>query len=137
MTTGTAIITVGALALFVSTVYSFIAFLRLVAGRVWSSVILQLIVWGVGVAVVFLFGASQLGKLIAINGLSLQGMDVATKFVIGFNIASIAALARDALTAWDSSTSVALPALIRPQASRQAAPPQVPAAPPAPVPPAA
>lgn len=144
MNTGTAIITVGALALFVSTVYAFIAFLRLVAGKVWSSVVLQLIVWAVGIACVFLFGASQLGKILTLNidnnAFSLRTLDTPTKLIIGFNIASIASLARDALTAWDHTTSVALPALFWPQRTTNPAPAPVPPAvdpgPPPPAPPA-
>jgi hypothetical protein len=110
------VIVVGGALLLLSLVYAFIAFVRQAAGGEYRSAVLQILVWGAGFGAVYLFAASQFGKLVSVNGLTFGAMSFSTKLLLGFLVASPASVLRDALTAVDNTTSVALPALFRPRA---------------------
>jgi hypothetical protein len=78
-----------------------------------SATVTQVLAWLVSIAVVFLYGASQLGEF-AIPGteLLLSDANVGTKIILGLAIGSAASAAVDVKQAIDSSDSNVKPPLL-------------------------
>ena len=76
----------------------------------FASVLHRTFAYVVGVGLVFLYGASQLGDFeIPGTGLALVDMDGATKLIVGLSVGSLASLYADYLKARDNTDSAKVP----------------------------
>lgn len=98
-----------------------IDFLRLVADlardgnpTTLGRVLTQLAAWVGGVAVVFLYGASDFGVTVDLGGISLADVNGWSKVLVGLVVGSAASLAKDYIAARDNSDSSKMPPLLGP-----------------------
>jgi hypothetical protein len=86
---------------------------RLFSGDV-NGVVTQLVVWGAGVAAVFLVSASQWAKDVQIGQLGLDTLGNWSLVLVGFCIGSAGSFVYDAKKALDGTDSAAEPPLLPP-----------------------
>ena len=93
-----------------------IDFLRLVSNlpATKSSVVTQLAAWIGGVAVVFLYGASDFGVTVDLGGVALSDVNGWSKLLVGVAVGSLASMAKDYIKARDNTDSAKMPPLIPP-----------------------
>ena len=84
-----------------------------------SSVVTQLCAWVGSTAAVFLYGASQYGARVQVDGLAVSDMNGWTKLLTGITVGSLASLVADWTKARDDSDSAALPPLLPPKAKKK------------------
>ena len=80
-----------------------------------SSVVTQLCAWAGSTAAVFLYGASQYGVRVQVDGLAVSDMNGWTKLLTGITVGSLASLVADWTKARDDSDSAAVPPLLPPK----------------------
>lgn len=88
-------------------------FLRLVVNLSTerSAVLTQLSAWAAGVGAVWLYGASQFGGSVVVEGLAISAMSGPTKVLVGITIASLGSALVDVKQAVDGSDSSTKPPL--------------------------
>jgi hypothetical protein len=93
-----------------------IDFLRLLSNlpATKSSALTQALAWVGAIAIVFLYGSSQFGDTVKVDGLTLSDMDGTTKLLVGLAVGSLASLAKDFIKARDNTDSAKVPPLIGP-----------------------
>lgn len=72
---------------------------KMLVDRNYRAAALQVAAFAVGIAVVFLFGATDYAAELAFGGVSLAAAAAATKVVVGVAVASTASLAHDSIMA--------------------------------------
>lgn len=77
-----------------------------------TQVVTQLLAWAGATAVVFLYGVSDFGPTVTIDGLSLSDMTGWTKLLVGLTIGSLASLVVDFRKARDNTDSAQVPPLL-------------------------
>ena len=80
-----------------------------------SSVVTQACAWAGSVAAVFLYGASQYGARVDVDGLAVSDMNGWTKLLTGLAVGSLASLVADYTRARDDKDSAVVPPLLAPK----------------------
>jgi len=93
-------------------VYTLTNFVKYVRNREWSSAVTLVLAWVVGVAAVWLFGATAWGAQVNVGEKSLDLLSFADKLVVGLVVMSAGSTLYDLKRSFDSSDSAATPALI-------------------------
>jgi hypothetical protein len=88
-----------------------IDFLRYLTAKEYTGALTQAIAWVAGIAVVFLFAASDFSSGIDIGGAPLDSLNFYALVIIGLTVASTGGLATDVLKAVDGKRSSAKPRL--------------------------
>jgi hypothetical protein len=88
-------------------------FLKFLTGKDWNSAITQVVVWGVGVLLVWLLSASDFANGIIIGGIDLGNMNASSIVLVGLALASTASLlGQDLIKALDNTQTAAAPPLV-------------------------
>jgi hypothetical protein len=93
-------------------VYTFTNFVKYVRNRDWSSAATLVLAWVVGVAAVWLFGATAWGNQVNVGEKSLDLLSFPDKLVVGLVVMSAGSTIYDLKRSFDRSDSAATPALI-------------------------
>ena len=91
--------------LVVALLWSFVDWVKSVLNRDLNGVLTQLVVWGAGVAVVFIASATLWAKQATINGVALDHLGSGSKIVAGILLGSLASAAYMVKRALDNSDS--------------------------------
>ena len=97
-----------------ATVKKVIDFVRYAKAGDVNGIVVQLLAWLSGVALVALAAHTAWSQQLEFGGITLHGMGFASQVLAGIALGSAASLAQDALRAADNSQSAAVPALIPP-----------------------
>lgn len=90
-----------------------VSFFKYLSAKKWREVITQAIVWGSGLAAVWIFSLSKFTKSITIGdgGVTIGHLDTGAKILLGLTIASVGSFAYDFKKALDGSDSAGEPPL--------------------------
>lgn len=100
------------LALVGGLVWKFIDFLKYVSAGAWTQTKTQAIVWGGGIAAIFLVAQTQFGSVVSLNGVSLLKMSGWDKVLLGFMASSLfASVPVDLKKALDVHDTASVPPL--------------------------
>jgi hypothetical protein len=100
------------LALIGGLLFKFTDFLKYVSNAAWTQAKTQVIVWGAGVGLIFLLGATHFGGVVTLNGVSLLRMNAGDKILLGLCASSLfASLPNDLKKAIDMHDTAAVPPL--------------------------
>lgn len=88
-------------------------FLKYLRAKDWNGVATQLVVWIVGVGLVWLLSASDFANGVQIGGLDLGNLNAASIVLVGLSLSSTASfLGQDLIKALDNTQSASTPNLL-------------------------
>lgn len=107
-------------------VYTLTNLLKYLRARDWSAVVTLLGAWLIGIAAVWIVGATDWAQTITVGGLkTLDALSWAEKVLVGLVVMSTGSVVYDLKRSFDNSDSAATPPLVGPL-TRSAPPPEPP-----------
>lgn len=96
-----------------SFIVKLMSFFKYLSAKKWREVVTQLIVWGAGLAAVWIFGMSKFTRGITVGdgGITIGSLDAGAKIILGLTIASVGSFAYDFKKALDGTDSAGEPPL--------------------------
>lgn len=88
-------------------------FLKYLSAKDWNGVVTQVVVWLVGIGLVWLLSASDFANGVQIGGLDLGNLNAASIVLVGLSLSSTASfVGQDLLKALDNSQTARTPELL-------------------------